>query len=92
MTKNDFTKIEWRKGTKGWLKALFHIQTVWIWDSKTEKAQKRTLIIRKDRNKIKYSLSNFKEEEKSIEEFAYIRPKILDRTIISRQYRRTWNG
>lgn len=73
LTKNDFTKIEWRKGTKGWLKALFHIQTVWIWDSKTEKAQKRTLIIRKDRNKIKYSLSNFKEEEeKSIEEFAYM--------------------
>jgi SRSO17 transposase len=72
LTKNDFTKVEWRKGTKGWLKALFHIQTVWIWDTKTEKAQKRTLIIRKDRNKIKFSMSNFTVEEKSIEEFAYM--------------------
>ncbi len=72
MTKNDFSKIEWHKGSKGWLKALFHIQTVWVWDPKTQKAQKRTLIIRKDQNKIKYSLSNFKEEEKSIEEFAYM--------------------
>lgn len=72
LTKNDFTKVEWRKGTKGWLKALFHIQTVWLWDTKTEKAQKRTLIIRKDRNKIKYSLSNFTVGEKSIEEFAYM--------------------
>ncbi len=72
LTKNDFSKIEWHKGSKGWLKALFHIQTVWVWDPKTQKAQKRTLIIRKDQNKIKYSLSNFKEEEKSIEEFAYM--------------------
>lgn len=52
LTKNDFTKIEWRKGTKGWLKALFHIQTVWVWDTKSQKAEKRTLIIRKDQNKI----------------------------------------
>lgn len=72
MTKNDFSKIEWHKGSKGWLKALFHIQTVWVWDPKTQKAQKRTLIIRKDQNKIKYSLSNFTVEEESIEEFAYM--------------------
>ena len=72
LTKNDFTQVDWRKGTKGWLKALFHIQTVWVWDTKSEKAQKRTLIIRKDQNKIKFSLSNFTVEERSIEEFAYM--------------------
>ncbi|MGB4959530.1 MAG: IS701 family transposase [Saprospiraceae bacterium] len=72
LIKNDFTQVEWRKGTKGWLKALFHVQTVWVWDSKSEKAQKRTLIIRKDRNKTKYSLSNFTAEESTIEEFAYM--------------------
>jgi SRSO17 transposase len=72
LIKNDFTQVEWRKGTKGWLKALFHIQTVWVWDSKSEKTHKRTLIIRKDSNKIKFSVSNFTIEEKSIEEFAYM--------------------
>jgi hypothetical protein len=70
--KNDFTQVAWRKGTKGWLKALFHVQTIWVWDNKSKKAQKRTLIIRKDSNKIKFSCSNFTIEEKSIEEFAYM--------------------
>lgn len=72
LSKNDLSQVEWRKGTKGWLKALFHVQTVWVWDTKSAKAQKRTLIIRKDRNKIKFSLSNFTVGERTIEEFAYM--------------------
>src|SRR5690606_22379561 len=72
LTTSDFTQEKWRKGTKGWLEASFHIKAVWIWNPKAEKAQKRTLIIRKDSNKIKFSLSNFTAEEKSIKEFEYM--------------------
>lgn len=68
----DFTLVGWRKGAKGWLKALFHITTVWVWDGASSVASQRTLIIRKDRNKVKYTLSNFSTAERSIEEFAYM--------------------
>lgn len=68
----DFTLVGWRKGAKGWLKALFHIANVWVWDGKSSQASQRTLIIRKDRNKVKYSLSNFSTTERTIEEFAYM--------------------
>jgi SRSO17 transposase len=68
----DFTLVEWRAGAKGWLKAVFHVKTVWVWDHKSTTAQQRTLIIRKDEKKVKYSLSNFTTDEREIEEFAYM--------------------
>ncbi len=39
INKKALTLMEWRKGAKGWLKALFHVQTVWVWDTKTAYAQ-----------------------------------------------------
>jgi SRSO17 transposase len=68
----DFTLVGWRKGTKGLLKALFCVQKVWVWDKESEKAKERTLLIRRDENRVKYSISNFTVEEKTIEEFAYM--------------------
>lgn len=64
--------IEFRQGTKGELKALFHFKEVWVWNPGAEKSQNLTLIIKKINNEIKYSLSNFCLEETTEEELAYI--------------------
>ena len=72
LSNQEYTLVEWRKGSKGWLTALIHTRKVWVWDSKSEKPRERTLIIRRDQNRVKYSLSNFTIEERKIEEFAYM--------------------
>jgi SRSO17 transposase len=68
----SFTYVAWRRGTKGWLKAMFRVIKVWVWDQESENARERLLIIRKDVNNIKYSLTNFSEQEASLEELAYM--------------------
>ena len=67
-----FTNVAWRKGTKCWLKAMLRMVKVWFWDQESENAKERLLIIRKDINNIKYSLTNFTEQEASLEELAYM--------------------
>lgn len=70
-------KLKIRKTTKGWLKAWVHCIKVWVWDKKEATARRRILIIRKTigRNKeitdTKYTLSNGKLEEYTIEAFAF---------------------
>ena len=71
----DFQKVNIRKGTKGWLTANVHIVQVWVWDHEEKQARERTLIIRKsikDKNEIKYSLSNFTVHHKTRQGFAYM--------------------
>ena len=77
VAQKDWKRIKIRKTTKGWLKALMHFKTVWVWDGKEQKARKRILIIRKTLNKhneitdIKYSLSNGILEDYEAEELAF---------------------
>jgi SRSO17 transposase len=70
----DFSKETVRKTVKGWKTILAHKVTVWHWDGVEERAQNRTLVITKTREKnpkIKYSFSNAAVDEYSMEEFAY---------------------
>lgn len=70
----DFEKVTIRKTAKGWKRVLAHKVTVWHWDGSEEKAQPRTLIITKTKEKngeIKYSFSNGKIDEFTTEEYAY---------------------
>jgi len=66
-----------RQTTKGWLHALIHCQSVWVWDGLEQQARKSTLIVRKTLNNkaepvdVKYSLSNGSLEDYTVAEFAY---------------------
>lgn len=66
----DFTREQIRKTAKGWKYAMVHAVTVWHWDGKEKKAQKRTLVITQS-EKIKYSLSNGEKEQYTNNEWAY---------------------
>jgi SRSO17 transposase len=70
LSKEDFTREQVRTTAKGWKYAMVHAVTVWHWDGKEEKAQKRTLVITKS-EKIKYSLSNAEKEQYTNNEWAY---------------------
>jgi SRSO17 transposase len=66
----DFSRERIRKTAKGWKYLKVHTVTVWHWDGKEEKAQKRTLIITQS-EKTKYSLSNGDKEKYINNEWAY---------------------
>jgi len=73
--KKDFKEVRIRPTTKGWLTALVHVASVWVWDKKAGDLQaiRQTLVIRKPiakTDKWKYSLSNIAIEDQSLEEFA----------------------
>lgn len=72
LRKEDFSKINVRKGTKGWIKAYVHIKAVWVWDGEEQQGRKRMLIIRKALGKqpAKYALSNITDQGLSPQEFA----------------------
>jgi SRSO17 transposase len=70
LSNNDFTREQVRKTAKGWKYAMVHTVTVWQWDGKEKKAQKRTLVITKS-EKIKYSLSNAEKDQYTNNEWAY---------------------
>ena len=75
--KNQFKEVRIRPTTKGWLTALIHVATVWVWDKKAgdQTAIEQTLVIRKSlvkKDKTKYSLSNIPVDEQSVEEFAFM--------------------
>jgi len=77
LRKKDFKEVRIRRTTKGWLTALVHVASVWVWDKKAGDLQaiRQTLVIRKPivkTDKWKYSLSNIPIEDQSLEEFAYM--------------------
>lgn len=77
LRKADYKEVRIRPTTKGWLTALIHVARVWVWDEQGGdlEAIEQTLVIRKPvhkKDKIKYSLSNIKIEEQSIEDFAFM--------------------
>jgi SRSO17 transposase len=77
LRKNQFKEVRIRPTTKGWLTALIHVTTVWVWDKQSgdRQAIKQTLVIRKPldkKDKTKYSLSNIPANEQSVEEFAFM--------------------
>lgn len=77
LPKSQFKKVNIRPTTKGWLTALIHVTTVWVWDKQSGDghAIEQTLVIRKPidkKDKTKYSLSNIPVNEQSVEEFAFM--------------------
>lgn len=74
---SDYSEVDIRKTTKGWLKAKIHIAEVWVWDENNgdKKAIKQTLVIRESISKkdnTKYSLSNIAKEAQSKQMFAFM--------------------
>lgn len=61
-----------RKGTKGWIVADVHAVSIWTWDKKSAEASQKTLLInkKKELNELKYAISNFLLQEKTIPELA----------------------
>lgn len=77
LRKNQFKEIRIRQTTKGWLTALIHVVTIWVWDKQSGDghAIEQTLVIRKPldkKDKTKYSLSNIPVDKQSVEEFAFM--------------------
>ncbi len=77
LRKNQYKEVRIRPTTKGWLTALIHVATVWVWDKKSgdQQAIEQTVVIRKPLNKkdkTKYSLSNIPVEGQSVEDFAFM--------------------
>jgi SRSO17 transposase len=77
LRRSQFKEVQIRPTTKGWLTALIHVATVWVWDKKSgdQHAIKQTIVIRKPldkKDKTKYSLSNIPVNEQIVEEFAFM--------------------
>lgn len=73
----DYKEVRIRPTTKGWLTTLIHVARVWVWDDQGGdlEAIEQTLVIRKPihkKDKMKYSLSNIKSDEQSVEMFAFM--------------------
>lgn len=62
LKQSDWIELKVRNTAKGKLTDLYHFVAVWIWDGQSNKASKRTLMIRKSKKKkkadVKYSLTN----------------------------------
>ena len=67
---DDFTTEKVRKTAKGWKVVKVHTVTVWHWDGKEERAQKRTLLITRS-DRVKFSLSNGEKDEYTNKQWAY---------------------
>ncbi len=77
LSKKEFKEVRIRRTTKGWLTALVHVASIWVWDKKSGDLQpiRQTLVIRKPiskTDKTKYSLSNIAIEDQSLEEYAFM--------------------
>jgi SRSO17 transposase len=77
LNKKEFTEVRIRRTTKGWLTALIHVASIWVWDKKAADPNpiQQTLVIRKPMSKAdktKFSLSNIAKEDQSLEEFAFM--------------------
>lgn len=74
LNSNQWRLEEIRDATKGKLKLHVYKTNVWTWDSKSDKAIRRTLIITKtneDKPKVKYSFSNGSLNQYTNQEYAY---------------------
>lgn len=74
LSDNDFKLVTVRKTAKGRKRLLVHTVAVWHWDGIEKKAKARTLLITKTIGKnpqVKYSFSNGKVDEYTIEKYAY---------------------
>lgn len=69
--RKSFKTISFRDGTKGKIKAKFYFRKVWVWHRSNDKPRERLLIIRKDKNKVKYSLTNYTEGDLTHKELAF---------------------
>ena len=69
LTEQDWTLVKFRDGTKKPLQALFHRKVVWIYDEALADFLCYTLVVRKDSEGIKYSLTNCMAD---IERLAYM--------------------
>ncbi len=67
LTKDDYTQIKVRKGTKGWIKVMAHKRQVWVWDHEEDQSRARTLIITKGSD-VKYRLSNVTHQQVGLKE------------------------
>jgi SRSO17 transposase len=77
LPKSQFKEVRIRPTTKGWLTALIHVATVWVWDKESgdRHAIEQTLVIRKPldkKDKTKFSLSNIPVNKQSVDEFAFM--------------------
>lgn len=70
LSDRDFTVEKVRKTAKGWKQVQVHTVTIWHWDGKEEKAQKRTLVITRG-EKLKFSFSNGEKQAYTNKEWAY---------------------
>jgi SRSO17 transposase len=69
---SEWKHIKYRNGTKQPMNAFYLVKTVWVWKPGDEQYTQYTLIIKKIKEEIKYSFSNFNLTEISIEELAYM--------------------
>lgn len=74
LLEKEYQKTCIRKGTKGWIMADVHVVPIWTWEKKSAKASKKTIIIskRQGTNDLKYAISNFDLDEKTISELAFM--------------------
>ncbi len=70
LSDNNFTVEKVLKIAEEWKQMQVHTVTIWHWDGKEEKAQKRTLITTRG-EKLKFSFSNETRETYSNKEWAY---------------------
>lgn len=70
LSDNNFTVEKVLKIAEEWKQVQVHTVTIWHWDGKEEKAQKRTLITTRG-EKLKFSFSNETRETYSNKEWAY---------------------
>lgn len=58
LKEEDFTEWEYRDGTKGRMKGLFHRRTIWIWHKEYEQAIECELLLKKEGKEIKATWFN----------------------------------
>ena len=54
----DFTEMEYRNGTKGRMKGLFHRRTIWVWNKEYDRAIECELLLKKEGDQIKATWFN----------------------------------
>jgi SRSO17 transposase len=62
LDKDDWSLVTFREGTRRKMQAWFHKRKIWTWDEGKDYSQCYTLLIRKDTEGIKYSLTNADEK------------------------------
>lgn len=74
LSTDAWEEVQLRKSTRGWIRRLVHVITVWMWDGKEAQARRRTLIISKtlgETSKTKFSISHNASADYTPQEYAY---------------------